>query len=292
MICYVRDCQSRLPNRVAKCRTRFSLTLSLPTTPEVSFSHSARQVIQRLHIRIQHPKARTRRIILQRIPKGVHLPEALARNLPPERLRIIHTRHRRPLVRATHRPPGLREPDPAALAEAADEVDGGPEDAVRVADVGGLEVRIRVQAEEVARGDDGRVGAVGPRGPGVDVADFDAASAETPHHAADVVDLGGQGAGVGVAAVEVFAPDGDGDDPGRAVLLDCLEEGLFFRGVVRGVFGPDADEERGGGGDGGGDGVGQRVAVGGGVEAGGVEGAGEGRHCGAVEGCIVSGGLR
>lgn len=91
-------------------------------------------------------------------------------------------------------------------------------------------------ADEVARADDFAVGAVHPGRPGVGVPDGDV-GAERDQHLARLVDLSRQHGGGGVVAVEIFAADGDADDPFGAVFLHRGFEGGVFGGVVRGVFG-------------------------------------------------------
>lgn len=93
-------------------------------------------------------------------------------------------------------------------------------------------------ADEVAGADDGGVRGVDPGRPGVGVPDGNV-DAQALQHAACLGDLRGQHARGGVVAVEVFAADGDADDPRGAVLLDGGFEGGGLGGVVGGVFGLD-----------------------------------------------------
>lgn len=210
----------------------------------------------------------------------MRLRERRARHALPEHLRVVPARHAVAEIRTRDRPARLRDPHPGAGLDAADHVAHAlhalPEDVVAVGDGGALPVGVAVRADEVARLDHGRVGAVHPRRPRVHVADLHAAGPEGAQHAADVVDLARERARARLLAVEVLAAHAHRDDPIVAVLLDRGLQGGFFRGEVVAVFGPDADEEFGARGEGGGHGVGERVAVGGGVEAGGGEGAGEG----------------
>lgn len=101
-----------------------------------------------------------------------------------------------------------------------------------------------VKTDEIRRGDDLAVGAVDPRSPGIHVSDL-CLHALGADHASHVVNLLGQGAGAGVAAVEVLRANGDGDDPVAAVGGDGVEQSLLLGVVVVGVFGPDTDEDLG-----------------------------------------------
>ena len=91
-------------------------------------------------------------------------------------------------------------------------------------------------ADEVAGADDVGVGSVHPGRPGVGVAHGHVRS-QPLQHAARLVYLRGEHRRGGVVAVEIFAADGDADDPCGAVLEDGGFEGGRFGGVVVGVFG-------------------------------------------------------
>ena len=136
---------------------------------------------------------------------------------------------------------------------------------------GGLVVRVGVHAEEVAGGGQGGVRAIGPSGPGVDVADPGGGGRSPRDGGADLADvadeLGGFGAGGGVGGdepggrdtVEVLGADADAGDEGcegGAVLGDGGLEGGNLVGEV-GVAGggPETEEEGGFGVDGGLDGA-------------------------------------
>ena len=133
------------------------------------------------------------------------------------------------------------------------------------------------------------------------MADFNTTGAKGAEHAADVVNLLGEGGSAGVFAVKVLAADADADNPVMAILGKGRLESGFFGRIVVCICGPDADEEFCVCGDGSRDGlwkgksvgiwisvfllsrygeanIGERITVGGGVEAGRRKVAWEGLH--------------
>ena len=146
------------------------------------------------------------------------------RHTAPIHLRILHARHTIAKVPSAHRPPRLRDPDPRPGFDVVDLVPhlshAVPENVVGVRLGRALVIGVPVRADEVARLDDGRVGAVDPCGPGVYVAHLHAPGAQRPEHTTHVVDLAREGTSARVAAVEVLAADADSDDPIMAVGLD------------------------------------------------------------------------
>lgn len=228
------------------------------------------------------------------------LVEGGAGNLAPVLLGVGGAGDGGAVVGARYWPAGLGNPDPCDLSQqgphfiyvtrrktgqltfaggdivhdVADSVDGVPESVGGVFDSGGLEVWVSVGADEVGGLDNSSVGAVHPRGPGVNMSDL-LGNTHCAHHTPDVVDLLCKRRGVGVATVQVLAADGNGNHPVRAVCVDGGLEGLLLGIVVGGVLGPDADEELSAGGDGGWDGIGEGVAVRGGVDTDGGEVAGK-----------------
>ena len=127
----------------------------------------------------------------------MRLLESRTRNTAPVHLRIGVTGHRGTHISSADGPSALGDPDPDAGLDAVDHaahvLDALPEDVVGVGDGGVLVVRVAVSADPVAGCDDLVVGGVDPGGPGVDVADLDAAGANggLGDHASDVVDLAG-----------------------------------------------------------------------------------------------------
>lgn len=131
-----------------------------------------------------------------------------------------------------------------------------------------------IHANEVRGLDHSSVGTVNPSIPGIHVADL-SLHADGANHAPNIVDLVREGVGVSVLPVEVFAADGDREDPVLAVGGDGVEQGLLLRVEVVVVLGPDADEDLHAGVLRGGHGVGESVAVRAGVQANGSDVLGE-----------------
>lgn len=90
-------------------------------------SCGAGQVIQRLEVRTQHPKARIvriGRIILQGVPEGMKTPESLAGDTLPVCLGIVRTGACEAVLGSGDGPSGFGDPDPDAGFHAADGVAG------------------------------------------------------------------------------------------------------------------------------------------------------------------------
>lgn len=242
----------------------------------------AGQVIDRLTIRIQHPKARRLLIVRQRIHERVRLVKRLAARAGEVGMSVSDRGLRGSRVRALDRPACLRYPNPLALRHGAGIIHRFPEHVPGVVDACGLEVWVSVHAEEVNGAYDRGVGGIDPGSPSVDVGNLFVRCVEAPQHATNIVDLVDQRAGIGVLAVEILRPNTNSDDPVLAMLLDSSHEGLFLRIEMGVIFGPEANENGGACGEGCRDGVGERVAVRGGVEAGTGEVAGERGHGGEV----------
>lgn len=242
------------PPLIFPIRTHFHLT-SLGTT----------QIKQRFELRIYHPKARTRRVILQHKPERMGLSECLTGHPLPVRLCVRKRWQRRTSPCTAHRPSRLGNPHPRPGFDVPHHrshgVDAVPEDLVAVGDALVLVVRVAVGADEIAGFDDDGVFGLDPGGPGVDVADLDGFGAHGPEHAADVVDLPGQGVTVCVATIEILTADGDADDPLVPVFMNGCQQGLFLCVEVSSVFGPDPYEESRPGFDSSGHGVGKSVAI-------------------------------
>ncbi|KAB8349493.1 hypothetical protein FH972_023519 [Carpinus fangiana] len=170
-------------------------------------------------------------------------------------------------------PTGLGDPDGLAVGHADGGIVGVEEQLLaRVDGVVarlGLEVGVAVDAEEVGGLDDGRVGAVGPGGPGVNVADGDVGKGGALDQVLDLANIVGDDIGTssntslvldagGGDAVQILRADRDGHGVVgelAAVLLDgSLERGqLVVEGLVASGA-PETEQKAGVGGDGGRDG--------------------------------------
>lgn len=185
-------------------------------------------------------------------------------------------------------PSCLSDPDPLARADLVDSVPGVlnrlPEDLRRIADSCVLEVGVSeivvsgkfdrsgglirhspIHANKVRSSNNNIVRTINPRIPGVDVANL-SLNTNRAYHAPHIVDAVSKSVRVAVLPVEIFAADGDGENPIFAMSRDGIEQSLLLGFEVVDVFGPDTYEDLHTGVLGRRNGVGESVAVGAGVE--------------------------
>lgn len=180
----------------------------------------------------------------------------------PVSLSVLERSNGLVLSRAADRPPGLGNPDLLVADSGLGLLNGLLEQGLGVVDGIGhcvLEVRVAIEADEVASIDDGLVGTIHPGGPGIDVADGHGKPAVRKSRS-DLVDVRRNGVGaradtrVGLdadhrVAVQIFATDadpGNATGEGIAILVNGGFEGrdLAIDGLLAGR-GPDTEEERG-----------------------------------------------
>lgn len=243
-----------------------------------------------LSLGVDNRKAWLRVPILPREPERVHHAERRAGYLLEVARRVLDPRHRGPQLRARDRPARLGHPDAGLAPRRLDGLlrlrDVVLEQLARVVDVVvhlGLEVRVDVHADEVARDQDRGVVVVEPRVGRVDVPDLDLARARVPRqrldHAPHVPDLGRELLRRDLAPVQRLAADGHADEPGPAVRVDGVDERALLR-REHGVLVVEADQDLQPRRDGLGDRVGEAVAHAGVEEARGVDAVREGLDCG------------
>lgn len=214
--------------------------------------------------------------VLEDVPPGVDLVEQRAANLVPEPLSVLNRGDSEVLLVAADGPASLGDPDGLSVGNVLGLADGLVPEVLGVVDAVvhlALEVRVAVEAEPVDGLDDGIVGAVGPRVPGVDVADGGVAEAGAGDGLTDALDVSNEllgldaNAGIGLdtdlrVAVEILTADGDTDDElgeGVTVLVDGrLQGGDLVVHVSTGC--PETEQQRCLLGDGGGDGLNGGVA--------------------------------
>lgn len=151
--------------------------------------------------------------------------EKVAADLVPVLLRVRGRRDGLVLRGTCGRPAGLSDPDRLAIGGSNGRLIRRLEERLALGDAVGhsvLEVRVRIDADEVARGDNGIVGGIHPGGPGIDVTDrgSDAGGVERSANLGDVVgDIRRLGTDAGHVfdtsgrdAVEVFTANADADD--------------------------------------------------------------------------------
>lgn len=110
-------------------------------------------------------------------------------------------------VLAADWPPGLGDPDGLSVTGSFRGPQSGVEQLLAITDgvgLGTLEVGVGIHAKPVAGFDEGRVGAVGVGGPGVDVADGGAAQAGSLDGLAYAADVAGERARVGTCPLAVL----------------------------------------------------------------------------------------
>lgn len=165
----------------------------------------ARQVVQRSGAQLcandTEAGARSGRVgILESVPPGVGLAEERASNLVPVGLRVGGVGNSLVLRGTADGPAGLSNPDLLAAASRLNLAKSIVEQGLAVVDGVGLsvlEVWVGVHAKPVDGLSNSVVGAVGPGGPGVDVADLNTAQNSARDGGADLADVRNNGVGVG-----------------------------------------------------------------------------------------------
>lgn len=202
------------------------------------------------------------------VPEGGGLvEEALAANLAPVLLGILHARNSLIPVRTSVGPAGLGNPDGLATSGGDGGIVGLVEELGSVVDAVALAVlvvRVLIDTDEVDGVEDGLVSGVTPDIPGVDVTEGNLGDGGVLEGLAEVIDEVDEGIRLNTnttlvldtsdgVTVEILATDGDTDDKiGQvsAVLLDGLLEGVDLLVDRVSAGGPDTEEDLGLGVDG------------------------------------------